>query len=119
MSCDNVITVQDLETDKKHSTFYREVITGKAGGTGADIDSATNAVTGQTQATLPKVLSNVGFSPAGFDFSTGGTLTERDKAIFYQADGNWYSWGGTLPKLVPPASSPASTGGITDNAWSV
>lgn len=114
-----ILTVADLERAKQDDTFHAEVITGKLGGNGADIDFATHARTGQTQTTLPKVLSNVGFSPAGFDFTTGGTLTERDKAIFYQTDGNWYSWGGTLPKVVPPASSPASTGGIADNAWNV
>lgn len=114
-----ILTVADLERAKQDDTFHAEVITGKLGGNGADIDFATHARTGQIQTTLPKVLSNVGFSPAGFDFTTGGTLTERDKAIFYQADGNWYSWGGTLPKVVPPASSPASTGGIADNAWNV
>lgn len=115
----DILTVADLESAKQDDTFHAEVITGKLGGNGADIDFATHARTGQTQTTLPKVLSNVGFSPAGFDFTTGGTLTERDKAIFYQDDGNWYSWGGTLPKVVPSASSPASTGGIADNAWNV
>ena len=79
------INVKDIETAKKHDTFHSEVITGKAGGlaSGADIDSATNAVTGHVQTTLPKVLRDVGFKPASFNFVTGGTLgvADADKCI--------------------------------------
>jgi hypothetical protein len=54
----------DLEKDKKHSTFYSEVITGKAGGLagGANIDTATNAVTSQTQKTMPKIMGDAELS---------------------------------------------------------
>lgn len=117
----DLLQVSDLEKAKLHDTFHSEVITGKAGGLagGSDIDFATNAVTGQVQATLPKLLSQVGFAPVDFDFTTGGTLTNRSQSIFYETDGNWYSWGGTLPKTIPPASSPVSTGGIAVNAWNI
>ena len=94
----DVLTITDLEAAKKHDTFHSEVITGKSGGlaSGADIDSATNAATGQVQTTLPKVLRDVGFKPASFNFATGGTLgvADADKCIYNQApsgDDNWYS----------------------------
>lgn len=117
----DLLQVADLEKAKLHDTFHSEVITGKAGGLagGADINSATNGLTGQVQATLPKLLSQIGFAPADFDFTTGGTLTNRSQSIFYEADGNWYSWGGSLPKTIPTLSSPASTGGVTINAWNI
>ena len=75
--CGDVLSLADLQTAKKHQIFEAEVITGKSGGvaTGADIDYATNQVTGQTQKTLPAVLRDAGFSPVSWDFSTGGTLT--------------------------------------------
>src|SRR5574344_610251 len=113
----DVLTVQDLEAAKKHDTFHSEVITGRAGGSasGAEIDTATNAVTGQVQTTLPKVLRDVGFKPASFNFVTGGTLgvTDADKCIYNPApagDDNWYSWGGSLPHTVAPGADPTAVG---------
>lgn len=123
--CGDVLSLADLQTAKKHQIFEAEVITGKSGGVagGADIDYATNQVTGQTQKTLPAVLRDIGFEPASFDFSTGGTLTvnDRNKAVLWPVsgggDGNYYTWAGVLPKVIPASSSPASTGGISAGAW--
>ncbi len=113
----DLLTVADLEAAKKHDTFHSEVITGKAGGVagGASIDYATNAVTGQVQTTLPKVLRDVGFKPASFNFVTGGTLgvSDADKCIYNPApagDNNWYSWGGSLPHAVAPGTAPTAVG---------
>jgi len=113
----DVLTITDLEAAKKHDTFHSEVITGKAGGlaSGVDIDTATNAVTGQVQTTLPKVLRDVGFKPASFNFVTGGTLgiADADKCIYNPSpagDDNWYSWGGNLPHTVAPGADPTAVG---------
>lgn len=123
--CGDVITLNDLQIAKKHQLFEAEVITGKAGGVagGADIDYATNQVTLQTQKTLPAVLRDAGFSPASFNFTTGGTLgvNDADKAVLWPVedggDGNYYAWRGSLPKVIPAASTPLTTGGISDSAW--
>jgi hypothetical protein len=108
--CGDVLNLQDLQTAKKHQIFEAEVITGKAGGVagGADIDYATNQVTGQTQKTLPAILRDVGFEPAAFDFTTGGTLgvNDRDKVVYDPVSKTWYSWGGALPKVIPAGTSP-------------
>lgn len=119
-----VITVQDLETLKKHEIFEAEVITGKAGGlaTGGEIATATNAVTGQVQKTLPQTLKEVGFKPASFTFVTGGTLNagDYDLAVYNPApngDNNWYAWGGAMPKIVAPNSTPQTSGGFGASAW--
>ncbi|QEG07371.1 tail spike protein [Salmonella phage Shelanagig] len=123
--CGDVMSLNDLQIAKKHQIFEAEVITGKQGGVagGADIDYATNQVTGQTQKTLPAVLRDVGFSPASFNFTTGGTLgaDDADKAVLWPiedgGDGNYYVWRGSLPKVIPAASTPLTTGGISDSAW--
>lgn len=123
--CGDVLSLNDLQVAKKHQIFEAEVITGKQGGVagGADIDYATNPVTGQTQKTLPAVLRGAGFSPASFNFTTGGTLgaDDADKAVLWPkedgGDGNYYAWRGSLPKVIPAASTPLATGGISDFAW--
>lgn len=123
--CGDVLSLADLQTAKKHQIFEAEVITGKSGGVagGADIDYATNPVTGQTQKTLPAVLRSLGLTPASFDFTTGGTLTtdDRNKAVLWPStdggDGDWYYWSGSLPKTIPAASTPSSSGGVGVGAW--
>ena len=125
--CGDVLSLQDLQTAKKHQLFEAEVITGLQGGVagGTPIDYATNQATGQTQKTLPAILRDAGFRPASFDFSTGGTLTtsDRDKAVLWPisagGDGNYYAWKGALPKTIPASSTPAGTGGVSPSAWVV
>lgn len=108
--CGDVLSLADLQTAKKHQIFEAEVITGKSGGVagGADIDYATNQVTGQTQKTLPAVLRDAGFSPVSWDFSTGGTLTVNDryKVVYDPVSKTWYSYAGTLPVTVPAGFNP-------------
>lgn len=108
--CGDVLSLADLQTAKKHQIFEAEVITGKSGGVagGADIDYATNQVTGQTQKTLPAVLRDAGFSPVAWDFSIGGTLTvnDRDKVVYDPVSKTWYSYAGVLPVTVPAGFNP-------------
>lgn len=123
--CGDVLSLEDLKTAKLHHIFEAEVITGHQGGvaSGADIDYATNPVTGQTQKTMPAILRDIGYEPASFDFTTGGTLasTDRNKAVLWPlssgGDGAYYYWEGALPKVIPAASAPSSTGGIATGAW--
>lgn len=114
--CGDVLSLADLQTAKKHQTFEAEVITGKQGGVagGADIDYATNQVTGQVQKTLPAVLRDAGFRPASFTFQTGGTLaaTDNDKAVYDSVSMAWYFWTGTYPKVVAAGSNP-----LADTNW--
>lgn len=108
--CGDVLSLADLQTAKKHQIFEAEVITGKSGGVagGADIDYATNQVTGQTQKTLPAILRDAGFSPVSWDFSIGGTLTvnDRDKVVYDPVSKTWYSYAGVLPVTVPSGFNP-------------
>lgn len=125
MACGDVLSLEDLQTAKKHQIFEAEVITGKVGGVagGASIDYATNQVTGQTQKTLPAVLRDAGFRPASFTFETGGTLAvgDSDVGVLWPltagGDGQYYLWKGAYPKIIPASSTPASTGGVSDSGW--
>lgn len=108
--CGDVLSLADLQTAKKHQIFEAEVITGKSGGVagGSDIDYATNQVTGQVQKTMPAILRDIGFTPASFDFTTGGALStsDRDKVVYDPVSKTWYSYAGTLPVVVPAAFNP-------------
>lgn len=113
--CGDVLSLADLQTAKKHQIFEAEVITGKSGGVagGADIDYATNQVTGQIQKTLPAVLRDAGFSPVSWGFSTGGTLTvsDRNKVVYDPVSKTWYSYAGALPVTVPARFNPVGNAG--------
>ena len=113
--CGDVLSLEDLKTAKKHQIFEAEVITGKQGGvaSGAEIDYATNQVTGDSQKTLPAILRDVGFWPASWDFSTGGILTvsDRNKVVYDPVSKTWYSWAGTLPHVVAAGTNPV---GVAD-----
>ena len=63
---------------------------------------------GNKRPTIDYALRMAGFTPAGFDFVTGGVLKngDRNKCVFNQADQTWYSWSGDLPYNVIPGSSP-------------
>lgn len=53
-------------------------------------------------------------------FQDGATLTLPNQVLRWKlpdGDGEYYRWDGEFPKVVPSASTPASTGGIGDGAW--
>ena len=117
MACGDVLSLEDLQTAKKHQIFEAEVITGKAGGVagGANIGTATNPVTGQTQQTLPSILADLGFDVQSWTSSTGGVLASANQVFLNDTSGSlgvgdYYAWGGTFPKTVPAGTDPALVG---------
>lgn len=107
MMADELLNAQDLITAKKHDTFHSEVITGKAGGlsTGANIDYATNAVTGQVQKTLPATIDGLDWSYVG-KFADGVTFTKKtDFAI--DANGTQWIYTGSLPFMATAGTVPS------------
>lgn len=52
-----------------------------------------------------------------FTFSTGYTITDQRQCLLNIVDNNYYQWNGTLPKVVPAGSTPATSGGIGAGAW--
>ncbi|WP_255579977.1 hypothetical protein [Enterobacter cloacae complex sp. 743-2DZ2F-22B] len=60
-----------------------------------------------------------GFIDGSNTFAAGASLSSRSDFIWDEESKSWYFWRGTLPKDVPAASSPASTGGVSDVSWGV
>ncbi|WPK29290.1 hypothetical protein [Escherichia phage vB_EcoM_EP57] len=50
-------------------------------------------------------------------FEAGFTLRNSREVLLLAAEGNYYQWKGTFPKVVPANSTPATTGGISSLAW--
>lgn len=51
-------------------------------------------------------------------FEKGNTLKSINQALRWKANNNaFYSWRGVYPKIVPPNSTPETTGGISESAW--
>lgn len=103
----DLLQVTDLEAAKKHDTFHSEVITGKAGGVagGADIEFATNQVTGQVQKTMPEIVNNLDWTPVGL-FVDGATFTKiTDFAI--DANGTQWIYTGAFPFTATAGTVPS------------
>lgn len=74
---------------------------------------------------VTSALASGGWVPAEGSFETGGVITARNQfltlttAVGQQPAGSW-TWGGNIPVggyVVPPGSSPETSGGIAPNAW--
>ena len=80
----------------------------------ANSASSSAADAAASAASAIDALMNSTFEPSDFDFTTGGTLdaTDRNKAVYNPADNNWYSWSGTLPKIVSAGEDP-----VADSNW--
>lgn len=103
----DIIQVADLEKTKLHNTFHVEAVTGKEGGLagGADIDFTTNAVTGQVQKTLPKILADIDWSYVGL-FAGGVTFTKStDFAL--DAVGIQWVYAGAYPFTATAGTIPS------------
>lgn len=60
-------------------------------------------------------ILNTGYVLLDNGFTAGYTITQRNEVLLFS--GEWYRWDGALPKAVPAASSPSTTGGISSGAW--
>ena len=138
MSCEDIPSLLDLQKVKKHADDF-----GRLMGTGTG--TSTNEVTGQVRPTYNKVINdmnsefdgmisdmnsefdtnilNMGFTRIG-TFSAGATITNPRQTLLWDVadggDGQEYGWSGSfLPsgKVVPPGSTPLTTGGIAVGAW--
>ncbi len=50
-------------------------------------------------------------------FELGNTLNYLNDVLLWESNGEYYRWDGPLPKVVPPGSTPATTGGVAPGAW--
>ena len=116
MSCEDIPSLLDLQKVKKHAEDF-----GRLMGTGTG--TSTNEVTGQVRPTYNAVMANLGYTRVG-TFASGGTLTTGRQTLLWDiadgGDGQEYGWSGSFPltgKIVPPGSTPHTTGGIAVGAW--
>lgn len=50
-------------------------------------------------------------------FELGATVTERNQVLRHASTGFFYRWAGDLPKVVPPSSTPLTSGGLGESGW--
>lgn len=135
MSCEDIPSLLDLQKVKKHAEDF-----GRLMGTGTG--TSTNGVTGEIRPTYNAVInemnsefdqqileqqsefnqhiSGMAFTRVG-TFSSGGTLDDTREVLLWDVidggNGHEYGWTGSFPKVVPPGSSPLTTGGFGSGAW--
>ena len=117
---DNFRQVDDLRAAASAAVSSASAsATAAAGSATNSLNSANSAASSADDAAASAAsaidaLMNSTFEPSGFDFTTGGTLdtTDRNKAVYNPADNNWYSWSGTLPKVVSAGTDPT-----VDSKW--
>lgn len=63
-------------------------------------------------------IFNLGWNLKG-TFQAGGTITAPGDLLQDTSANIWYRWDdlGSLPKAVPPGSTPSSSGGVGDGKW--
>ncbi len=69
--------------------------------------------------TASEAISQFGYITID-SFEDGATLTLPNQTLRYEATGEYYRWDGAFPpggKVVPPGSTPASTGGVGVGNW--
>lgn len=66
---------------------------------------------------LRRSYAEAGYALVAGSFEQGGTVATGTDVLLYEAEGKTYSWEGALPKVVPAASTPHTTGGVADGAW--
>lgn len=81
------------------------------------IDSRTKLLRADLHEALRRSYAEAGFQLAVGSFESGGAITTITEVLLYEANGQAYAWEGALPKVVPPASTPYTTGGVANGAW--
>lgn len=71
----------------------------------------------QVREALRRSYAEAGYNLVDGSFEAGATVNTSMQVLLDDGTGVTYSWGGTLPKIVPANSTPASSGGIGAGAW--
>lgn len=66
---------------------------------------------------VKRSYNEIGNSLVPGSFEEGGTINNSTEVLLQGVTGRAYAWGGAYPKVVPPNSSPQSTGGISPTTW--
>ena len=71
----------------------------------------------QVREALRRSYAEAGYNLVAGSFEAGGTLVNANDALLHEATGEAFKWGGAYPKVIPPSSSPATTGGVSASGW--
>lgn len=104
--------IGDAEAAALAATTAAGVANTAAGNTVAVIAEAEQSIED-----LNNSITNTGWFSVAGSFTDGGTITAYNEVLFDTATGAYYSWGGSLPKVVPESSTVAGTGGEGVTAW--
>lgn len=117
-NCNDYISADDLKTGKQ-AILHIEHVAKSRDAAGNPALEVTDTIRGEsvTNKTLDGFFGSIGFKPTDGSFEGGGTINHRWEVLIYEAEGNYYQWMGTLPKVVPVGSTPATTGGISPTGW--
>lgn len=108
----------DLFSNSSELSFYDRLGIGRKTihGMNSEFDGMIVGINSEFDAQI----LNMGFSRVG-TFLSGATLTNSRQTLLWDTanggDGQEYGWSGAFPKVVPPSSTPISTGGIAVGAW--
>lgn len=61
--------------------------------------------------------AEAGYNLVRGSFEEGGTLTNTNDVLWYQANGKYYNWFNGSAKTVVAGSTPATSGGVGAGAW--
>lgn len=107
-----VDTIEFLRDDGYYS-YYRIKRTDGSYTDEFAVPSAGNSTKVLTRESLRRSYAEAGYNLVDGSFEAGATANNATDVVLFEAEGKAYSWGGAMPKVVPPASSPATTGGIS------
>ena len=99
------------------NTYYRIKRTDGSYSDEFAVPSAGSATKILAREALRRSYAEAGYNLVNGSFEVGGTLVNANNAMLHEASGTVYAWLGALPKAVPAASSPATTGGIGPTGW--
>lgn len=98
-------------------TYYRIKRTDGSYSDEFAVPSASTSTKVLTRESLRRSYAEAGYNLVAGSFEAGGTVAYATDVLLYEATGIAYLWLGAVPKVVPPASSPATTGGLGTNGW--
>lgn len=84
---------------------------------GKTVQSELDALQLSNRKVWERSLKDSGITLLSGSFEKGAVVSDRDQAVLYEEEGKVYTWGGSLPKVVPANSAPDTTGGVGADAW--
>lgn len=112
------VDVEQQLADANTAASRAETAADNAEAAALSIEGQTEIITANAREHWRRTLAEAGINLVSGSFEDGATANTSLDAVWHKEGGQCYTWGGTLPKIVLEDSTPYSTGGIGDGAWS-